>query len=92
MEKRKGKKCCESPPTGSYHIEGIIAVDERGQMVLPKEARVKAGIQAGDKLALVAWRKGDRVCCFSLIKVEEMGEMLGELVSSLMATTPESKK
>lgn len=92
MEKRKGKKCCESPPAGSYHIEGIISVDERGQMVLPKEARIKAGIQAGDKLALVAWRKGDRVCCFTLIKVDEMGEMLGELVSSLMATAPESKK
>jgi len=92
VEQRKRKKCCEPPPAGSYHIEGIISVDERGQMVLPKEARVKAGIQAGDKLALVGWRKGDRVCCFSLIKVEEMGEMLGELVSSLMATAPESKK
>ncbi|MGI6418221.1 MAG: HgcAB-associated protein HgcC [Thermoguttaceae bacterium] len=92
MEKKKGKKCCQSPAAASYHIEAIISVDERGQMVLPKEARIKAGIQAGDKLALVGWRKGDRVCCYSLIKVEEMGEMLGELVSSLMAAAPESQE
>ncbi len=91
MEKKKERKCCGSQPA-SYQIEAIISVDERGQMVLPKEARTKAGIQAGDKLALVGWRKGDRVCCFSLIKVEEMREMLGELVGSLMAADPQSKK
>ena len=92
MEKRKRQKCCESPPAPTYHIEGVVSVDERGQMVLPKEARVKADIQAGDKLALVAWRKGGRVCCFTLIKVDEMGEMLRELVSSLMATAPDSER
>ena len=92
MRKRKEKKCCATHPAASYHIEGVVSVDERGQMVLPKEARAKAGIQAGDKLALVGWHKGGRVCCFSLIKVEEMAEMLGELVGSLMAAVPESKK
>ena len=61
-------------------------------MVLPKETRAKAGIRAGDKLALVGWRKGDRVCCLSLIKVEEMTEMVGELMNSLMAASPESEK
>jgi antitoxin PrlF len=90
--KTKGKKCCSAPPTASYQIEAIVSIDERGQMVLPKETRARAGIQAGDKLALVGWRKGDRVCCLSLIKVDEMSEMLGELVSSLTAATHESKK
>ena len=57
-------------------------------MVLPKETRARAGIRAGDKLALVGWRKGDRVCCLSLIKVEEMTEMVGDLMNSLMAAFP----
>lgn len=92
MEKTKGKKCCPSQPAASYQIEAIISIDERGQMVLPKETRAKAGFRAGDKLALVGWRKGDRVCCLSLIKVDEMSEMLGELVGSLMAAVPESRK
>ena len=92
MEKTRGKKCCPSQPTASYQIEAVISIDERGQMVLPKETRARAGIQAGDKLALVGWRKGDRVCCLTLIKMNEMSEMLGELVGSLMAAVPEPKK
>ena len=79
-------------PEVSYQIEAIITIDERGQMVLPKETRARAGIRAGDKLALVGWRKGDRVCCLSLVKVEEMTEMVGELLNSLMVAVPESEK
>ena len=90
----KTKKCCAtaSDPKCSYHVEAIITVDQRGQMVLPKETRAKAGIRAGEKLALVGWRKGGRVCCLSLIKVEEMAETVGELMNSLMAASPESGK
>ncbi len=61
-------------------------------MVLPKETRAKAGIRAGEKLALVGWRKGDRVCCLSLIKVDEMAETVGELMNALMASVPEAEK
>ena len=35
-------------------IEALISVDERGQMVLPKEIRDRADIHTGDKLALVS--------------------------------------
>jgi antitoxin PrlF len=69
----------------SHQIEAIITIDQRGQMVLPKETRERAHIRAGDKLALVGWRKGDRVCCLSLVKVEDMTEMVGELLESLKA-------
>ena len=93
MEKAKTKCCApQSGPPISYQIEAIITIDERGQMVLPKETRAKAGIRAGEKLALVGWRKGDRVCCLSLIRVEEMTEMVGDLVNSLMAASPASEK
>lgn len=90
MDKAKTKKCCAMPsgPKGSYHVEAIITIDQRGQMVLPKETRAKAGIRAGDKLALVGWRKGDRVCCLALIKVDEMTDMIGELLNSLMVPVP----
>ena len=94
MEKVHHKKCCtpQRDAAISHQIEAIITIDERGQMVLPKETRAKAGIRAGDKLALVGWRKGDRVCCLSLIKAEEMTEMVGDLLNSLMVSAPESEK
>jgi AbrB family looped-hinge helix DNA binding protein len=51
-------------------------MDERGQMVLPKEIREKAKICAGDKMAVVSWEKDGKVLCISLIKVENLEEMV----------------
>jgi len=42
-----------------------VGVDERGQMVLPKEIRERAKIGAGDKLALVSMEKDGEICCLS---------------------------
>jgi AbrB family looped-hinge helix DNA binding protein len=69
-------KCCK--------IESIVSVDERGQMVLPKEIRDKANIKAGDKLAVVSWEKDSEVCCISLIKVDGLSEMVKEMLGPVM--------
>ena len=53
-------------------IDAIIAIDNRGQMVLPKEIREKADIKAGDKLAVVSWEKDGKVCCITLMKVDDL--------------------
>ena len=42
---------------GCCKVESVVSVDERGQMVLPKELRDKANIRAGDKLAVVGMEK-----------------------------------
>ena len=34
-------------------VDSLVSVDDRGQMVLPKELRDKAGIKGGDKLAVI---------------------------------------
>ena len=54
----------------------IVTIDERGQMVLPKEIRERAKIKPGDKLALLSLEKDGKVCCLSLIKVEELEGMV----------------
>ena len=84
--KKKDASCC-APGAGGFggcRVESLIAVDERGQMVLPKEIREKAGIRAGDKLALVVWEKDRKVCCLSLIKVEELTGMVKGVLGPLM--------
>jgi antitoxin PrlF len=63
---------CQPSEIGSCTVESIITIDERGQMVLPKEIREKAKIKPGDKLALLSLGKDGKVCCLSLIKVEEL--------------------
>jgi antitoxin PrlF len=85
----RGESCCADGETGRFRVESLLSVDERGQMVLPKEIRDKADIRAGDKLALVSWERGGRVCCFSLIKAEDFAGMvkgmLGPLMKEMMA-------
>ncbi len=65
-------------------VESVVSVDERGQMVIPKEIREKAGISAGDKLALATFEKDGEVCCISLIKVDSLSEMVKEMLGPLM--------
>ena len=68
--------CCGLPAAGCCQVEAVVGVDGRGQMVLPKELREKVGIKADDKLAVVAWKKGDEVCCLTLLKVDSLAEAI----------------
>jgi len=70
--------------TSFCKVESIIGIDERGQMVLPKELREKADIRAGDKCAVVSWDKGARVGCLALIKTDHLAERLKDFLGPMM--------
>jgi len=89
MAKKEEKKSCCSPAEMSCcKVESVITVDERGQMVLPKEIRDKAKIIPGDKLAVINWERDGEVCCISLIKVEKLAGivkgMLGPVIKDII--------
>jgi AbrB family looped-hinge helix DNA binding protein len=63
----------------------VVSVDERGQMVLPKELREKTGINPGDKLAIVSWQKDGAVCCLSLVKAGEFSELVKGILGPMMS-------
>jgi len=87
MKKRgKSGRCCTSAAKGAidFRVEGIVSVDARGQMVLPKELREKAGIKAGDKLAMLTWLQDGRVCCLGLIKLDELADILKERLGPVL--------
>ncbi len=69
---------------GCCKVESIISIDDRGQTVLPKEIREKANIRAGDKLAAMSWEKDGKICCISLVKVEEFTDMVKDLLGPMM--------
>lgn len=85
-KKTKEASCCEPSGKGfaGCRVESLIAIDERGQMVLPKELRDRAGIKGGDKLAVISWEKDGQVCCLSLIKAEEFSGMIKGVLGPLM--------
>ena len=72
----EGASCC--------NVEAMVSVDERGQMVLPKDIREKAGIKAGDKLAIVTMRQEGKVFCLSMIKVEALADMVKSMLGPVM--------
>ncbi len=65
-------------------VESLISVDERGQMVLPKDIRERAGIRPGEKLALVSWEHGGEVCCITLLKATALTGMVEGLLGPMM--------
>ncbi|MGQ9693452.1 MAG: HgcAB-associated protein HgcC [Thermodesulfobacteriota bacterium] len=72
----KQASCCQ--------VMSLISVDERGQMVLPKEFREKAKIHPGDKLAIISWEKDGEVCCFTLVKATYLAERVKDLLAPMM--------
>ena len=80
----EGMNCCK--------VEWITSVDERGQMVLPKELREKANIRAGDKLAIVSWDKGGEICCIYLIKTEYLADSVKDFLGPMMQEVSAKKR
>ncbi len=86
VRKKVSESCCVAmgEGMGCCKVESLISVDERGQMVLPKEIREKAKIRAGDKLAVVAWEKDGEVCCISLVKTDAITIMVKDMLGPMM--------
>ncbi len=72
----KTQRCCR--------IESLISVDEKGQMVMPKDLRERAGIRPGEKLALVSWEKDGEICCFTLIKADALSGGVRDFLGPVM--------
>ena len=61
------ENCC-----GGVKVQALVRVDDRGQMVLPKNVREKAEIHGGDKLALTTVEKDGKVCCILLTRSDDL--------------------
>lgn len=84
--KAKSDECC-SPRSRIAHccsVESVVSVDERGQMVLPKEIRDRAGIGAGDKLAIIGHEEGGKICCITLVKADDLKDMIKDRLGPMM--------
>ena len=79
-----GNESCCGPGQNSFRVEALVSVDERGQMVLPKELREKADIHPGDKLAVTTWESDGKVCCIALIKASEITQMVKNMLGPLV--------
>lgn len=65
------------PPKGK-HIFGTVRVGEKGQIVIPKEARKLFDINPGDKLLVL----GDEAQGIAIVKSEVIMEFASELFNA----------
>lgn len=84
-KEEEGEESCRvAVASGCCKLEALVRVDERGQIVLPKDVRERAGIKAGDKLAIVASTKGEEVCCIMLVRAEDLTESIRKAFGPLL--------
>lgn len=69
---------------GGCRVEAVVTVDERGQMVLPKDLRERAQIRPGDKLAVASCMKGDEICCPVLMRADDLEDAVRGLIGPAM--------
>ena len=86
MTQRENADSCYEPGdiASCCKVEALVSIDERGQMILPKEIREKANIRAGDKLAVTSWEKDGKIYCISLIRAEEFTDMVKGILGPIM--------
>ncbi len=71
-----GMKCCK--------VDALITVDGRGQIVLPKDVREKAGIKAGDKFVVISSESDGKICCISLVKADDFAETVKDMLGPML--------
>ena len=70
------KRCCD--------IEAVVTVDEKGQIVIPKDVREKAGVKPNDKLAIIGFERDNEICCIIMIKTEKLGSSVNKMLDPLL--------
>ena len=58
-------------------IFGVVKVGDRGQIVIPKDARELYGIKAGDSLLILGDKKGMAILKTEVLQ-DKIDEVLGE--------------
>jgi len=81
---KPGAPPCGCAPGTGCKIEAVLSIDDRGQMVIPKDVREKAGITTSDKLALISWEKNGSVCCLALMKVQNLSGAVKDLLGPVI--------
>jgi len=65
-------------------VEALVTIDERGQMVIPKDLRDKAGVKAGDKFVVVSCQSEGDVSCILMVKADDFAETMKGMLGPMM--------
>lgn len=80
MPKKSGECCSSEGITTSCSVEAVITINDRCQILLPKELRDKAGIKAGNKFAVISCIRDQDVCCIIFILASRLAESVKQFL------------
>jgi len=73
---------------GCCRVDAVVTIDQKGQIVLPKDVREKAKLKPNDKLAVIGCERNGEICCIMMIKAEKLGDtiknMLGPMLGEIL--------
>ncbi|MCE7738656.1 MAG: AbrB/MazE/SpoVT family DNA-binding domain-containing protein [Candidatus Heimdallarchaeota archaeon] len=77
-DKEQSENCRSSSSEGSgcCHVEGVVQLDGRGQIVLPKNLREKMNLKEGDKLVVISMNEKGKIASISLMKSSRFDGMV----------------
>lgn len=73
-------QCCNT----NFRVEAVVTLDERGQILLPKDLREKSGLRPGDKLTVATFERDGTFCCMCLVKTDALAGLVKELLGPMM--------
>lgn len=81
---KSDKGCCKNNVDRNlegWTVEAIVSIDEKGQMVIPKDIREKANFSAGDKIAMISCKNEKDICCLLMVKADKLMGTISEIIN-----------
>jgi AbrB family looped-hinge helix DNA binding protein len=69
---------------GCCNVMAVVSVDAKGQIVLPKEVREKAGLKADDRLAIIGCEREGKICCIMMVRADALGGTVSRFLGPML--------
>ena len=69
---------------GCCNVAAVVSIDAKGQVVLPKDVRERAGLKPNDRLALIGCERDGEICCIMMVKAEKLGDSVSKMLGPML--------
>nr|MDO8109282.1 HgcAB-associated protein [Candidatus Sigynarchaeota archaeon] len=83
MTEEKDCGCQQKGTRSACCIEHVTTMDERGQVVIPKEVRNALGWKGGEKIAIITRTSNNKPCCVMLVNVGSLSTQIKGFIDNL---------
>lgn len=66
------------------NVLAVVSIDAKGQVVLPKEVRERAGLKADDRLALIGCEREGKICCVMMVRAHALGGTVSKFLGPML--------